>query len=296
MAEQQHTYYGFFRAKVIDNKDPEMFGRVLVWIPDLMPEVPDDQGIWALPANNPVGGRNEDGDDSPYFSGSSFVPPKFSFVWIFFEAGNPNRPFYFGALDLENAKVLPECQVGTDYEKKWVLFKSHNGRTIVVSDDDEDCRVEITGKKRSLAEPPSGDTGSVYTIDGNQTTILLDEREGKEKVLIRTHKGDYFNIDIENQKLQVYFKSDVLIKSDGNIRIDSFSDIDIKAAGKANIEGASDVNVKAGEALNLQAVGQINELGGATVRIHGTSTSLQSGASPSGSAANAETTGGRDDE
>jgi len=66
--------YGFFRAKVVDNKDPEKFGRVKVWIPELMPEIEDTKGLWARPGNNPVGGRNMEDDDSHHYMGSSFVP------------------------------------------------------------------------------------------------------------------------------------------------------------------------------------------------------------------------------
>jgi len=71
-----HHYFGFYRAKVLENKDPEKFGRIKVWVPDIMPEIePEihpkelndtvdgfnvtiDKGLWAYPANNPVGGRS----------------------------------------------------------------------------------------------------------------------------------------------------------------------------------------------------------------------------------------------
>ena len=141
--------YGNYRAKVIENRDGEMYGRVLVWIPDLMPSVPDNQGVWARPANNPIGGRNEDeGTDENHYMGSSYIPRKGAWVWVFFEAGNINRPYYFGALDIQNTKVLPENQLGGNFEDKWTIFKSHEGRTVVISDDPDDARTEITGKKR----------------------------------------------------------------------------------------------------------------------------------------------------
>ena len=69
----------------------------------------------------------------------------------FFENGNPNRPYYLGGLNLQNTKILPECQVGNNPHKKWVIYKSNSGRTIVISDDPDDERVEITGKKRQLS-------------------------------------------------------------------------------------------------------------------------------------------------
>lgn len=280
--EKVGQLYGFYRAKVVDNNDTEDFGRVLVWIPDIMTFLPDTAGLWARPANNPIGGRNiEDGEDNN-FMGSSYIPRNGSWIWIFFEGGNINRPYYFGALDLENAKVLPEIQLGGTNDK-WVIFKSHNGRTITISDDPDDARVEITGKKRQLTEPPSGDTDSVYQIDGNQTTILLDEREGKEKILLRTHKGDFLHIDVDEQKLQAYFKSDIHIKSDANIYLTAKEDfhikanlgklnigsnadsVNIKAATKINQESGDDINIRSGTNINEESTKQINCVAGTEI-------------------------------
>jgi hypothetical protein len=251
-------FFGMYRAKVINNKDREKFGRVMVWIPDIMPEIEDSKGLWARPANNPLGGRNQENDSEHHYMGSSYIPKKGSWVWIFFEKGNPNRPYYFGALDLENTKVLPENQVGTNYEDKWTIFKSHDGRTITISDDPDDKRVEITGRKKQLSNPPTGDTNSVYTIDGNQTTILLDERSGKEKVLIRTHKGDFFHIDVDEQKLQAYFKGDIHIKTDSKLFITSIDDMHINTEKKLFIHSLDDTNIKSDKKIFKEAIDDIN--------------------------------------
>ena len=310
--------YGNYRAKVVSNKDKEQFGRVLVWIPDLMQDVPDTQGIWARPANNPVGGRNkQEGSDKNYFLGTSYIPATGSWVWIFFETGNINRPYYFGALDLQNNKVLPENRVGTNSSDKWIVFKSHEGRTIVISDDPDDARVEITGKKRKLVEPPSGDTASVYQIDENQTTILLDEREGKEKVLIRTHKGDYFHIDVDDQKLYVEFKSDIEIKTGGSFKVTAAENIELKSdtgniniqastgkmnlkstdnmkhttGGEMNIASQRNFNYSSAASINGQASGSMNHDGNPLIEQSGSSV----GASEADSAVTATPKGGRDD-
>lgn len=308
--------YGNWRAQVVDNKDTQKFGRVLVWIPDLMPEVSKKEGMWARPANNPLGGRNMEADSDHHYMGTSYIPKKGSWVFVFFEGGNINLPYYFGALELENTTVLPENQVGSNYENKWVLLKTHEGRTIVISDDPDDARTEITGKKRQLSSPPTGDTGSVYTIDDNQTTILFDEREGKEKVLIRSYKGDFFHIDIDERKLQAEFDSDIIIKTKGKLQLTAEDDIDIlsktgdinieadsgnvniKADSKINQESGSDFNTKSGGNLNLEASKTLNELAGGNVNIDGTILSEQGGAAtPAGStggATEASPEGGRD--
>lgn len=289
--------YGNWRAQVVDNKDRQKFGRVLVWIPDIMPEVNRKKGIWARPANNPLGGRNMEADSDHHFMGTSYIPGKGSWVFVFFEGGNINLPYYFGALDLENSKVLPENQVGSNYENKWTIFKSHDGRAIVISDDPDDSRIEITGKKRQMSSPPTGDTDSVYTIDDNQTTILLDEREGKEKVLIRTYKGDFFHIDVDEQKLQAYFKKSIHIKSDDDIFMTAKNNINFtssigdiliqskagniheKAATNINQECGADSNIKAGGNQNLESGSDMNIQAGGNKNSDAAAINDQSGAS-----------------
>ncbi len=258
---EKSALYGMFRAKVVSNKDLEKFGRVLIWIPDFMPEVNQDEGIWARPANNPIGGRNMENTEDSYYAGSSYIPKIGSWVFVFFEGGNINRPYYFGALDLENTKVLPENQVGTNYENKWTLLKSHEGRAIVVSDDPDDERVEITGKKREMTSPPTGDTASVYKIDDNMTTILFDERDTKQKILIRTYQGDFIHVDIDERKLQISFDGDIIVKGNENLYLTAEEDINLKSnIGDINIEAeAGKINLKSGDDLNISAGGSINE-------------------------------------
>ena len=305
MAEVETPMLGMYRAKVVDNRDFEKFGRVLVWIPDLMPLIEEDTGIWARPANNPVGGRNKRDDPENYYAGTCYIPRKGSWVWIFFEAGNINRPYYFAALDIESAKVLAECQAessdeeGSEYEHKWVIFKSHEGRCVVISDDPFDARVEITGKKRQITTPPSGDTASVFQIDGNQTTILFDERVTKEKILIRTYKGDFFHIDIDEQNLQAYFAGDIIIKTGKSFSLYAEQDINLKAragfyqesgddmnllsGGKVNTESADDFNIRSGGDLNRQAGADINDLATGNINSDAALIQDQTGAAqPSG--------------
>jgi len=308
--------YGNYRALVVENRDNQKFGRVLIWIPDLMPDIPNTKGIWARPANNPLGGRNSQFDNDNNYMGTCYIPRKGSWVWVFFEAGNINRPYYFAGLDIEQAKVLPENQVGTNFQDKWTIFKSHDGRTVVVSDDDYDERVEITGKKRKLTSPPSGDTASVYEIDENQTTILFDERTGKQKILIRTYKGDFFHIDIDERKLQAEFEGDIEIKTKGKFNVTASDDINIKTlggdtniqsdTGDVNVKGSGDVNIETGADMNMlaqnnlryKAGNDIDGLAGANMNHDAAQLTEQSGsasaASGAGDATEAEPEGERD--
>jgi hypothetical protein len=277
--------HGFYRSKVIDNKDTEFFGRVKVWIPDIMPKVNDTKGLWALPANNFISGLNSDGDEQHQYAGSCLVPPKGSWVWVFFENENPNKPYYFSGINLKNTKILPECQLGSNPEKKWVLYKSHAGRSIVISDDPDDERVQITGKKRLLTNPPTGDTDSVSTIQDNQTTILLSEIEGKQQLLIQTYKGDFIKIDIDKRTLTSSFKStiteitedsiieqaDVNIEetAGGNITEDATGDISETAGGSISETATSDISETAGGNISNTATGDITQTATGDVTVMG---------------------------
>jgi hypothetical protein len=240
--DKKFNWDGMYRALCVKDDDERIQARIKVWIPDVMPGIEPDsgQGIWARPANNPLGGRNLDatyGDDHDY-QGSCMIPPKGSWLYIFFENGDPAEPRYFGACDIvtkpgadEEPSVPAECRQGGEYWKKWVPIKTRMGRTIVISDDVHDERVELTGKKRGISTPPDGDDASVYQIDTNMTTILLDERLGKEKLLIRTVKGDYLHIDIDQQMLQAYFQNDIRIQTGANLHLMATENIIVNAGG-----------------------------------------------------------------
>ena len=117
--DRQFHWHGIYRAKVLDPKDEERQGRVKVWIPDTMPGIDESTGLWARPANNIMGGRNttvENGEQ--FYEGSCFIPPQNSWVWIFFENGDPSEPRYMGAGDFGQTKTLIECQSGEDWWKK----------------------------------------------------------------------------------------------------------------------------------------------------------------------------------
>lgn len=261
-------YYGNYRAKVLKNKDSLFFGRVQVWIPDIMPEIDPhkdvpsnrDNGLWAYSANNPLGGRSGIEDEDQWGQGSCYIPKVGSYVWVFFEGGNINRPYYFGSLDIETSKVLPENQAGGEYQNKWTIFKSSAGRCIIISDDCDE-RIEITGKKRQLKKSiasPEGDIESVYNIDGNQTTILLEETEGNEKLLIRTHQGDFINIDITNRELYCQFESNISIKTNAdflveakNIHMTANTNMFLTAENEMNIAGIKNTYVSTTGSLNL---------------------------------------------
>lgn len=247
---------GICRGLVIDSVDPKMRMRVKLWIPDVMAELEKSKGLWASPGNNAIGGRNyssdvgEDMGTEHYYQGSCMIPQKGSWVYLFFEQGNPNEPRYLSACDTERTKAPIENQQG-QIDKKWTIIKTHSGRTIITSDDSFDERTEITGKKRNLSgDDPSGNKDSVYTIDGNQTVIVIDERNGKEKILIRDYKGNFINLDTENENLDINIHNNMNLKVGGNLKI--------------QVEGTADILVK--DNMNMTTNKELHITGKSTIR------------------------------
>lgn len=277
--DSEQKWLGFYRAKVIDSHDLRKMARVKVWIPDIMPEKdfidPEKQGMWAHPANAAVGGRNvQHGLETAPFQGSVMPPWPGSWVWVFFENGDPTHPYYFGALDPGNLKTLPENRLGSAWEQKWTLAKNKSGRCIIISDDPDDERVELTGKKRLIAEPPIGDEASVYETQDNQTIILIDERKGHEQIMIKDYVGNFIALKtdadgIKNQ-LHIEMLDDIHIKSgksiyieakeslhitgqDGDCRLTAATGIELKSDKNISLTAGTDIDIKAAISLRKQA-------------------------------------------
>lgn len=255
-----NNYFGFYRAIVVDNKDPNFFGRIKVSVPSLFVDIDlKSDGLWAAPANNPIGGRNKDMlDDELENYGSLYIPEKDSWVWIFFEGGNLNNPYYFASLDIQNKTVPPENRFGKNYELKWTIFRSKKGKIVIISDDDDDSRVEITGNKKN--------TNDIFTIDGNQKVILIDERKDKEKILIKDEKGNYINIDTKNNKIHINSNHNInqKIKNDYNIICDNNINVNVKNNVNYNIE--KDLNIKVNGNIKITSNGDI-DINGSNVNI-----------------------------
>lgn len=259
------SFFGFHRAEVTEvditvDSEANDFGAIRVFIPDIMTGDdpyydPSTMGLIALPANNPVGGRNDKNDGS-YGWGSVMVPRVGDWVWIFFEAGDPSKPFYFSALNIKNTKLPPENRGVTEPHKVYTLLKTYDGRSLIVSDSSDVQRIELTGKYQTgPAEEPDGDDTDPYTIDDNQTTILFDERDGKEKILIRTHKGDFLHIDVDEQKLQAYFTEDISIKTDADLHLQVSKDVHFQVGGNMYTEIGKNKHLIVNDNLYIQVFG-----------------------------------------
>lgn len=95
-------FYGKFRGKVTDNKDPKSLGRVQVKAPDVYGE---EVSGWAMPAV-PYAGNGV---------GLFLIPPADASVWVEFENGDPDYPVWAGCfwaeLEVPASPALAEMKV-----------------------------------------------------------------------------------------------------------------------------------------------------------------------------------------
>ena len=253
--------FTFYRAKVVDNKDPDKYGRVKVIVPEFgMTKEDDETWLWAYPANVPFGGGNTDIQDQGIrWSGSMIVPQPGQWVWVFAENDNINRLYYIGALYIKNQEVPPETAQGSQWYNKWLLFRSPDGRSIWISDDPDDARTFLTGKKR-IKDPK----GSVLPIKGNQSVFLIDE-SNQERILVADYEGNYFLIQTDQSKAYWYtsnakgtaqcniFTNQTLVVLDdsGYIKIQVPSATIEVNNGKINITANAVINLKSSGPVNI---------------------------------------------
>jgi uncharacterized protein involved in type VI secretion and phage assembly len=90
----EKTYYGKYRATVLNNQDPLVQARLMLQVPDVLGDVPT---TWALPCLPAVGKQ----------MGVFALPAMGSTVWAEFEQGNPDYPIWVGGYWGSAAEVPP---------------------------------------------------------------------------------------------------------------------------------------------------------------------------------------------
>lgn len=154
---------GIYRAKVLDNDDPDKLGRIKVEVyPFLIGEttaldlydvvgIPIDVLPWATPAFPLFDGAGES-------FGRFSIPKNETFVFVFFENNDIYQPVYF-AEATDGIHGLPS-ERETNYPNRKVL-KTENGIIIELDDTINDAEIKITHPK-----------GTICTIDKNGGMIL----------------------------------------------------------------------------------------------------------------------------
>lgn len=82
----EKKFFGKYRGTVVQNVDPELRGRLLCIVPDVLGPVPSTWCEACVPLAGPTG--------TPM--GTYFIPPIGTGVWVEFEQGDPEYPVWVG--------------------------------------------------------------------------------------------------------------------------------------------------------------------------------------------------------
>ena len=148
------TLSGVYSASVVDNRDPDGLGRVLVRVSAPTDVLAGD--LWARVATM-MAGRNR---------GTWFVPEVGDEVLVAFERGDAKEAYVIGAL--WNAKARPPAESPADVK----LIRSRNGITLRIRDDRNNNALILEtpgGQRITLQDNP----GSVRVEDANGNSVML---------------------------------------------------------------------------------------------------------------------------
>ena len=152
---------GVYPALVVDNKDPDNLGRVMVslpWAPDLGVE---PYAAWARLATLMAGNKR----------GTLFIPEVNDEVLVAFQGGDPGRPIVIGAL--WNGRNQPPPAMDRSGRNNLKSIVTRNGVTLEFSDDTGVEALSLRtpgGNKLVLKDGP----GVVTISDSNGNVVRLD--------------------------------------------------------------------------------------------------------------------------
>ena len=153
-------FFGKYRGKVQDNKDPMKLGRLQVSVPAIYGE---NTMSWAMPCSPFAGNK----------VGFFALPPVGSNIWVEFEAGDPDYPIWSGCFwgDGEVPAVPPEEQTK--------IFKTA-GISMTFSDDSKAGGFTLEVGSPAVSTPLKIILNSSGIEINNSTSSIKMTKEGIE--------------------------------------------------------------------------------------------------------------------
>jgi len=116
-------FLGKYRGTVVNNIDPEMRGRLIVTVPDVLNLIPSTWAEPCVPLAGPTGPP----------MGVYMVPPIGAGVWVEFEHGDVDHPIWVGCRWGAPSDVPPLAKAGLPVSPN-IVMQTAGQNTFVISD------------------------------------------------------------------------------------------------------------------------------------------------------------------
>lgn len=169
--EYFRRYYGPYKGRVVNNRDPKKLGRIKVYCPRA--KLSRNNSIWVLPMSSFSG----DG------YGSFFPPEEGDVVWIFFENGDPTTPLCYMGGWYSRGELDEKFRPGDDGPKRRG-FQTPGGHSVVMDDTEGSRSVKIRHRSGSIIEMDEDGKIRIGDEDGSFEPLL---RGDTVKQWLETH-------------------------------------------------------------------------------------------------------------
>jgi uncharacterized protein involved in type VI secretion and phage assembly len=165
----ERRYYGKYRARVVDNKDPAQLGRLRLTVPSVLGE--DVVTGWATPCVPYGGAANQ---------GLLCIPDRGAGVWVEFEAGDLEFPIWVGTFWSKpgGESELPKPEAADGSQRDAVqdpptrkIIKTGKGHTIQFEDADGEETILI--REGTQGHLVTMDSTGITISDASQNTIEM---------------------------------------------------------------------------------------------------------------------------
>lgn len=238
-AKYFNRYYGKRRARVEDNQDPKMLGRIRVHCPDLYGDGVSD---WAVPCMPFYGGR-----DCGFFS----VPPVGSMVWVECEEGFIDHLIYTGGffdeVDDGHTSDGSEAEEDQEYQAHPSTVPAH-GKGFYDSSDSSGLK----GNNKVPATSFEGKYGEVTILRTKSGHMLeLDDTKGAERVQLHHKSGSHVEI-LPDGTIHIISTGKILTSSESSVeQVDAGKTVEIGLDSTSTIGGSDTKTVQGDMVQNV---------------------------------------------